>query len=362
MEKFFGLLLIIILIVIIMLSSFLLEKKFNKFRDKYEWDKPPKFYFYIGMFIPIVGFIMWCIFVNHKPNSARSSGRGALCSILLQVLVILGIFAVRYSITFARDYIFVDEYTETYNVIIDSSIELDKKETTVTINFKGYKEYIKKFKEYSSELIFPNKTITLYLKDTNIEDFDSYDLVPYIEEYINSFKKQYENHIITYLKFNINEKEIIINKVKPDFTMIPDDEIALYIPINTMKDYNDDILNVGDGVDVYLIDDSQKVFVNLLNNIKIIAFKDNYAETITSGTPTTFFTSCKEEDCMNYRKASYYQNLEKINIVIIKHNKKLELNDYQEVDSVNTYIEMKKNSNEVPYETFGIEDNIEEVY
>ena len=65
---------------------------------------------------------------------------------------------------------------------------------------------------------------------------------------------------------------------------------------------------------------------------------------------------------MNYRKASYYQNLEKINIVIIKHNKKLELNDYQEVDSVNTYIEMKKNSNEVPYETFGIEDNIEEVY
>ena len=326
MEKFFGLLLIIILIVIIMLSSFLLEKKFNKFRDKYEWDKPPKFYFYIG----IVGFIMWCIFVNHKPNSARSSGRGALCSILLQVLVILGIFAVRYSITFARDYIFVDEYTETYNVIIDSSIELDKKETTVTINFKGYKEYIKKFKEYSSELIFPNKTITLYLKDTNIEDFDSYDLVPYIEEYINSFKKQ--------------------------------DEIALYIPINTMKDYNDDILNVGDGVDVYLIDDSQKVFVKLLNNIKIIAFKDNYAETITSGTPTTFFTSCKEEDCMNYRKASYYQNLEKINIVIIKHNKKLELNDYQEVDSVNTYIEMKKNSNEVPYETFGIEDNIEEVY
>ena len=63
----------IVLIIIITLSIFL-ESIFNKMKEKYKWDNPPKFYFYLSIFIPIVGFIMWCVFVNHKPNSARSSG------------------------------------------------------------------------------------------------------------------------------------------------------------------------------------------------------------------------------------------------------------------------------------------------
>ena len=83
---------IVLMIVILIGASIFLEKIFNKPREKYNWDKPPKFYFYISMFIPVVGFIIWCVFVNHKPNSAKSAGSGALCNILLSIIIVLSVW------------------------------------------------------------------------------------------------------------------------------------------------------------------------------------------------------------------------------------------------------------------------------
>lgn len=53
-----NVIMIVLITVILIGVSIFLERKYNKPREKNSYDKLPKFYFYISMFIPIVGFIM----------------------------------------------------------------------------------------------------------------------------------------------------------------------------------------------------------------------------------------------------------------------------------------------------------------
>ena len=146
---------VIVLIIIITLSIFL-ESIFNKIKDKYKWDNPPKFYFYLSIFIPFVGFIMWCVFVNHKPNSARSSGRGALCSVLLYLLTFVSAFYMSFVIDKVSSIIYElgrDNYIHTLNVdlsICDKyklAYVLEDDSLEVKVKYRDKKDVIKLLKE-----------------------------------------------------------------------------------------------------------------------------------------------------------------------------------------------------------------------
>lgn len=47
----------------------------------------------LGFLIPLVGIILWIVWMNDKPKSSRASGLGALISILLSVIITVGFFA-----------------------------------------------------------------------------------------------------------------------------------------------------------------------------------------------------------------------------------------------------------------------------
>lgn len=43
----------------------------------------------LGFFIPIVGLILYLVWRSEKPRSARQAGRGALVSVILNVILII---------------------------------------------------------------------------------------------------------------------------------------------------------------------------------------------------------------------------------------------------------------------------------
>lgn len=350
---------IVLMIVILIGASIFLEKIFNKPREKYNWDKPSKFYFYISMFIPVVGFIMWCVFVNHKPNSAKSAGSGALCNILLSIIIVLSAWLINYSVSFVKNNILVEEYTNTYNIHLDTEMSdnLDKYDFEMTVTYTGNKEYLDRFKETYEEELFPDNQLNIDFDDIEATNNNTYDLIPYIENYIDEFFNNYITMYksaggyssLEYIKYKIKEKEIIVKELELD-----NEEVMLPYLVNSFYDYNGVKLKVGDKVDVYLIDEENQVFVKIINNSRLLSVKNDNGENITSGIPTVFSLATTEKEFIDFRSVAKYTALSNVKTVIIKHDSTLSLNNYEELESVDDYNDMRLNSNEVPTETFGI--------
>lgn len=356
---------IVLMIVILIGASIFLEKIFNKPREKYNWDKPPKFYFYISMFIPIVGFIMWCVFVNHKPNSAKSAGSGALCNILLSIIIVLSVWLIRYSVSFVNNNILVEEYTNTYNIHLDTQFfnYLDKYDFEMTVTYTGNKEYLDRFKEMYEEEIFPDNQLIIDFSDIEATNNNTYDLIPYIENYIDEFFNNYITMYksadayssLEYIKYKIKEKEIIVKGLQ-----FNDGEILLSYPVDSFNDYNGVKLKAGDKVDIYFIDEENKVFVKIINNSTLLGIKNASGENITSGIPSMFILATTEKEFIDFKNVTKYTALSSVRAVIIKHGSTLSLNNYEELESIDDYNDMRLNSNEVPTETFGIIGEVQE--
>ena len=353
---------IVLMIVILIGASIFLEKIFNKPREKYNWDKPPKFYFYISMFIPVVGFIIWCVFVNHKPNSAKSAGSGALCNILLSIIIVLSVWLIRYSVSFVNNNILVEEYTNTYNIHLDTNGLgfLDKYDFELTVTYTGNKEKLYIFKEMYEQGIFPDNQLIIDFDDIDIKatDKNSYDLIPYIENYIDDFFNKYksaDDYSLEYIKYKIKEKEIIVKGLE-----FNDGEILLSYPVDSFNDYNGVKLKAGDKVDVYFIDEENQVFVKIINNSTLLGIQNASGENITNGIPSMFTLATKEKEFIDFRNVEKYTALSSVRAVIIKHGSTLSLNNYEELESVDDYNDMRLNSNEVPTETFGIIGEVQE--
>lgn len=353
---------IVLIIVILIGASIFLEKIFNKPREKYNWDKPPKFYFYISMFIPIVGFIIWCVFVNHKPNSAKSAGSGALCNILLSIIIVLSAWLINYSVSFVNNNILVEEYTNTYNIHLYTSGLgfLDKYDFEMTVTYTGNKEKLYIFKEMYEQGIFPDNQLIIDFDDIDIKatDKNSYDLIPYIENYIDDFFNKYksaDDYSLEYIKYKIKEKEIIVKGLE-----FNDGEILLSYPVDSFNDYNGVKLKAGDKVDVYFIDEENQVFVKIINNSTLLGIQNASGENITNGIPSMFTLATKEKEFIDFRNVEKYTALSSVRAVIIKHGSTLSLNNYEELESVDDYNDMRLNSNEVPTETFGIIGEVQE--
>lgn len=357
---------IVLIIVILIGTSIFLEKIFNKPREKYNWDKPPKFYFYISMFIPIVGFIMWCVFVNHKPNSAKSAGSGALCNILLSIIIVLSAWLINYSVSFVNNNILVEEYTNTYNIHLNTEMSdnLDKYDFEMTVTYTGNKEYLDRFKEMYEDEIFPDNQLSIDFSDIKTTNNNSYDLIPYIKNYIDEFFKNYITiyksadaySSLEYIKYKIEEKEIIVKGLE-----FNDGEILFNYTVNSFNDYNGVKLKAGDKVDVYFIDEENKVFLKIINNSTLLSIKNANGENISSGTPSTFILTVKDSYIIDFINAfTYNSSSNRVRTVIIKHGSTLSLNNYEELESIDDYIDMSLNSNEVPTETFGIIGEVQE--
>ena len=356
---------IVLIIVILIGASIFLEKVFNKPREKYNWDKPPKFYFYISMFIPIVGFIMWCVFVNHKPNSAKSAGSGALCNILLSIIIVLSAWLINYSVSFVNNNILVEEYTNTYNIHLDTNGLgfLDKYDFEMTVTYTGNKKYLDRFKETYEEELFPDNQLNIDFDDIEATNNNTYNLIPYIENYIDDFFNNYITMYksadayssLEYIKYKIKEKEIIVKGL-----VFNVGEILFNYTVNSFNDYNGVKLKAGDKVDVYFIDEENKVFLKIINNSTLLGIQNANGENITYGIPSMFILAVKEKEFIDYRNALTYTALSSVRTIIIKHDSTFSLNNYEELESIDDYIDMRLNSNEVPTETFGIIGEVQE--
>ena len=352
---------IVLMIVILIGASIFLEKIFNKPREKYNWDKPPKFYFYISMFIPVVGFIMWCVFVNHKPNSAKSAGSGALCNILLSIIIVLSVWLIRYSVSFVNNNIFVEEYTNTYNIHLDTNEFgfLDKYDFELTVTYTGNKEKLYIFKEMYEQGIFPSNQLIIDFDDIEATDKNSYDLIPYIENYIDDFFNKYksaDDYSLEYIKYKIKEKEIIVKGLE-----FNDGEVLFNYAVDSFNDYNGVKLKAGDKVDVYYIDEENKVFLKIINNSTLLGIRNANGENISSGTPSMFILSVKDSYKIDFINAfTYNLSSNRFRTIIIKHGSTFSLNNYEELESIDDYIDMRSNSNEVPTETFSIIGEVQE--
>lgn len=357
---------IVLIIVILIGASIFLEKVFNKPREKYNWDKPPKFYFYISMFIPIVGFIMWCVFVNHKPNSAKSAGSGALCNILLSIIIVLSAWLINYSVSFVNNNILVEEYTNTYNIHLDTQSfnYLDKYDFEMTVTYTGNKEHLDRFKETYEEELFPYNQLNIDFDDIEATNNNTYNLIPYIENYIDEFFNNYITMYksadayssLEYIKYKIKEKEIIVKGLE-----FNDGEILFNYTVNSFNDYNGVKLKAGDKVDVYFIDEENKVFLKIINKSTLVGIRNANGENVSSGTPSTFILTVKDSYIIDFiHTFTYNSSSNRVRTVIIKHGSTFSLNNYEELESIDDYIDMRLNSNEVPTETFGIIGEVQE--
>lgn len=342
---------IVLIIVILIGASIFLEKIFNKPREKYNWDKPPKFYFYISMFIPIVGFIIWCVFVNHKPNSAKSAGSGALCNILLSIIIVLSAWLINYSVSFVNNNILVEEYTNTYNIHLYTNGLgfLDKYDFEMTVTYTGNKEYLDRFKETYEEELFPYNQLNIDFDNIEATNNNTYDLIPYIENYIDAYLS------LEYIKYKIKEKEIIVKGLE-----FNDGEILFSYFVDSFYDYNGVRLKAGDKVDVYFIDEENKVFLKIINNSTLLGILNDNGENISSGIPAVFVLATTEKKLIDFRSVEKYTALSSVRTIIIKHDSTLSLNNYEELESIDDYNDMRLNSNEVPTETFGIIGEVQE--
>ena len=160
---------------------------------------------------------------------------------------------------------------------------------------------------------------------------------------------------LEYIKYKIKEKEIIVKEL-----VLDDEEVILPYLVNSFNDYNGVKLKVGDRLDVYLIDEEKRVFVKIINNSRLLSVKNDNGENITSGIPTVFSLATKEKEFIDFRNVAKYTALSSVRAVIIKHGSTLSLNNYEELESVDDYNDMRLNSNEVPTETFGIIGEVQE--
>lgn len=359
--NFENIIYLLILIPLIFIPK-ILETIFNIPREKYSWDKPSKFYFYISLFIPVVGFIMWCVFVNHKPNSAKSAGSGALCSVLFFILFMVCLRLINYSVSFVNNNILVEEYTNTYNIHLDTNGFgfLDKYDFELTVTYTGNKEKLYIFKEMYEQGIFPDNQLIIDFDDIDIKatDKNSYDLIPYIENYIDDFFNKYksaDDYSLEYIKYKIKEKEIIVKGLQ-----FNDGEILLSYPVDSFNDYNGVKLKAGDKVDIYFIDEENKVFLKIINNRTLLGILNDNGENITNGIPSMFILATTEKEFIDFRSVAKYTALSNVRAVIIKHGSTLSLNNYEELESIDDYNDMRLNSNEVPTETFGIIGEVQE--
>ena len=252
---------VIVLIIIITLSIFL-ESIFNKIKDKYKWDNPPKFYFYLSIFIPFVGFIMWCVFVNHKPNSARSSGRGALCSVLLYLLTFISLFYMSFVIDIVGSIKYdlrSDNYIHTLNVDLSICDEfkqayvLEDDNLEVKVKYSDDKEVIKLLKEgyilKEVEIRFCYKEI----QKENPKEF--YDIKNNVEELIEDWIER--DSIVSNLEYEILDNRIIAklyNRVSTNVSGFISDSI------NIEKDTL---------VDVYIYSENEKEYSKIVEKARL---------------------------------------------------------------------------------------------
>ena len=139
-----------------------------------------------------------------------------------------------------------------------------------------------------------------------------------------------------------------------------DGEILLSYTVDSFNDYNGVKLKVGEKVDVYLIDEENQVFVKIITNSTLLGIKNDSGENITNGIPSMFILATTEKEFIDYRNVEKYTALSSARAIIIKHGSTLSLNNYEELESVDDYNDMRLNSNEVPTETFGIIGEVQE--
>lgn len=54
-----------------------------------EDDNPSPIYAIVGFFIPICGFIMWCILVNTKPKTAKMAGIACIIGFIINFIIFI---------------------------------------------------------------------------------------------------------------------------------------------------------------------------------------------------------------------------------------------------------------------------------
>ena len=269
---------------------------------------------------------------------------------------------IRYSVSFVNNNILVEEYTNTYNIHLDTNGLgfLDKYDFELTVTYTGNKEKLYIFKEMYEQGIFPDNQLIIDFDDIDIKatDKNSYDLIPYIENYIDDFFNKYksaDDYSLEYIKYKIKEKEIIVKGLE-----FNDGEILLSYPVDSFNDYNGVKLKAGDKVDVYFIDEENQVFVKIINNSTLLGIQNASGENITNGIPSMFTLATRDLVFIDFRNVEKYTALSSVRAVIIKHGSTLSLNNYEELESVDDYNDMRLNSNEVPTETFGIIGEVQE--
>ena len=52
----------------------------------------------LGFFFPMVGLILWLVWMNDRPLSAKMAGLGALVSVIFSVVMFIAIFAFAFSV------------------------------------------------------------------------------------------------------------------------------------------------------------------------------------------------------------------------------------------------------------------------
>lgn len=246
---------VIVLIIIITLSIFL-ESIFNKIKDKYKWDNPPKFYFYLSIFIPFVGFIMWCVFVNHKPNSARSSGRGALCSVLLYLLTFISLFYIGFVIDIVGSIKYelrTESFTQTINVELGicDAYAFNDYNFKVKVKFKDDKDIINIMKDGHTI-----DTIKISCSEISGEK-EYYNIKTNVEEEIRKWIKT--DSLLSDLEYELIDKRII---VKRDVKLST--HLSGYIS-DTNSFYRETI------GDIYIYSSEEKKYCKIAENVVIVA-------------------------------------------------------------------------------------------
>src|SRR5699024_6907460 len=108
---------------------------------------------------------------------------------LLSIIIVLIAWLINYSVSFVNNNILVEEYTNTYNIHLNTEMSdnLDKYDFEMTVTYTGNKEYLDRFKEMYEDEIFPNNQLNIDFNDIEETNNNTYDLIPYIENYIDEF-------------------------------------------------------------------------------------------------------------------------------------------------------------------------------
>lgn len=47
----------------------------------------------LGLFFPVIGFILWLVWKDSKPGDSRMAGKGTLIGIVISVVIVICVFA-----------------------------------------------------------------------------------------------------------------------------------------------------------------------------------------------------------------------------------------------------------------------------